>query len=1499
LTLLVSCGAALGIACGGTSDAREQFDAGGGADAIVMADARLPDARQPDAAAADARADAGQADAGADARLDATPGDAGQIDANLCPGGSDPECGGEEGLTCVDGNTEQQCDEIAPGCFKLVGSPAACSTNKSCPGVGVGCVCEASPLCDAGEGTYCGTRDGTAATAQSVYACEDAEGDGDECIVPVEATDCVTPTVCDEATAGEATCECPDPGTLPDTSCTPDTQQQCASDDGSVIECNEVTASGETCNVWVIVEDCRTNGLTCSGQDCVCPDTGNQKEFFANPVVDRTGFEDLLPTGASSPAICMYKHLYQAIDQAIFEGAGGVSATFAVASDLDAPEGTTEAVFDEEEFPFVIPDNVTVTTIDHPRFSAEGTPIRSDYFKIKANYVPATNPSGAEGFIWLQGRPSSSIATSPGGSLIGYQVDLEACRDLGTATEDFFCAYPNSVVHITGFSGHPEGGLEVRRPNMHATVINGAGAGDPALAQPAGMGLPAVSGVLSGGEISTNSNGTFTYTAADDPDPNDTRFDEGWFDPNVPLDCDSFVLVIEGAENDGNNSAFVVYPPLGANSVVAGGNGAVDEELPDDATATLLCLRDGVDNNSVPAGIRVSGNALIEDTVAMGFMSETGVRSGIYVEDVFNEDGVVINGGGAVGNDTGLWVDGTQESVAVTVGVSPTTGSANPAFTASGNLDRGVYVLDDCEVEETVFTATGMVVENTFRPMLNHLFGLGSGTGIVLEGAVDVTLTDAESSGNAVNGVGVNLASQLIEVPLPDLNNAKPGNGCSDAFGSIVIDSSELSDNGFNGLETSTFGGTIEITGGTISDNGTDLGVKEFAQGDGNDPDVFAVGSGIYVHGCITGEDADGSCMEGFFTGASEGGERLTVSGNERSGLRASQSHLYLSGTTFTANSTANLCLANRTMQDARDAAVVLLRNSLNGTRFRSEIAQAPSLVAVAIATGAVAHFTDVRVNENFGTGIRLSTSDTRPNTISNSQVNDNMNILDCEGGFSPHQHSYFVFVEASPSAQTAKPQELPPPDEEAAQVETSGGIHVRRDGHLQVTDGVTQVDNNAKHGIIDSGKIDRFTAPRDTELGDPNDPDEETNGTWSIDLNGWNGFFVTSYASDTEIRGGNITGNGDDPEENTPDDGVRIIGDPDVEGLAFYNDVRITTTTIDENVGDGVSVETHQQVCNNTTQASDMVFLDDVTLSGNGGAGANVLSAPGLVKTAEDVPPGTDPNDPCQLLTDVPLNVTDAMYGFTITDSEVTGNANGLVFGVGADEEAQVVAMVAVNEIHSNEGVGVIIDGGDLEEASRLGVTVDSNRILNNDGSGVVLGNAILVPVFTTGFENLGLGFLNNSVFNNAFAEGSTTCTAAQSEPQILVSGTTASTAAREHCAGLTEGTQCEDADGRDGTNWHCARPSSQAACVAVHDLRGGIDDCSSSIQNSIYGYNTTDDAVTGRSVGILSVTGGQANANINDYGSATGAENTDVAGGGGFILNNVNPCMVLSCSR
>jgi hypothetical protein len=1425
LSFVVSCCAAIGIACGGDSgDGGDTFDARPTADAVAPTpDARLPDAPPPDARTFDARLDATPTpDAGADAQL---------VDAMVTPDAcvSDPECGGEAGLTCVDGNTEQECRMVAAGCFQLVaGTAEACSENKTCPGVGVGCVCEPVPACADGEGTYCGNDDGTAGTPQGVYECGDDPDDGDECIVPMPADDCTAPQVCVEDAGGDAECQCPTAGNDAGDGCSEVNAKTCNTDETDVLRCEMDEATG--CVVWQRFEGCAVydstdggveagspRGLVCAGEDCVCPDTGNQKEFFANPVVNRNHEDDegLHPTGASSPAICMYPHLYQALQQATFEGFNGAEDTYAVAS--DASGGGQRPVFTAEPFPLVIGPNVTVTTIDHPRFEGQGGPMRSNWFTIEANSYPEcpadapnSNECLADAFIWLRGGTGSPLSR-PGPSLMGFQINVAACID-GSA-----CEYPTAVVRSTGYS--PDLGGEAARPNMAFNTINGAGDDEPWFFRAAAGEddeFAEFSGVFPGGSITAGDDGTFTYTASIAPDPNDPRWTDGadtgtakGYFTTVPACSGRLGFAVVGAETPANNGFFLhIAGYVNDNTVTLYNPSAVDEDLPEDATVTAFCI----ESNSVNVGHWNHGaSGTYENVNFVGFLNGTGA----LVEGTHPLGaGAIYAGGLWAANDEGMEVEESALGTEVIVRSAP-FGSQAPA-TFTGNFDDGIDI-NGAACSNITFGGTGLIVQNTVDPDSSPSFSEATGEGITINGNPEVTLTGVTSSGNGEAGLEISGTSGQAE----------------ECAGAVTVTDSTFSTNGLDGVMATGFSGVVTLLGGTYTGNGSETwGALNVTSG-----------NGILVNGCIhdPGADftnADDTCLGGFFVGASaaEGdASRPKATNNKRAGIKVRGSAVYISNTDITGNGTANVCTGPERAAglESREAGLVV-------TKSGSSIG--------------VAHVSDSTISNNHGAGARVATMGDdagRPTTFDDVQINGNEGIHECD--FDPDEGSRVVNDEPEPVDQVA-------------------GLHIRPDSEAQVVNGTLNVDENDVDGVYVNGYLRLIGGDRNTEFLDDEDaPITESDGTLSINDNQETGLVVGPKAVLVEISGGTITGNSADP--NDPGGGILVVGNDS------GNDTRVEVsgeTEVSGNTGTyGVKVDTDED--------GDQVVFDNTVVSGNTGSGFLLLRAPG---------------DPGQPLTDVPLevvlNTTANEYGVLIRDSEITGNTgDGITAGDEDPADADLLAMIQSNEIHTNL-VGVRIQGG-----VTTGVSMDSNRILNNTESGVVLDDAILVPIVTSPGPSLGLGFLNNSVFNNGFAPDTTTCTSPQSHPQILLSGTTASTDAIEFCAAQTEGTECEDADGRDGINWHCARPSSQAACVAVHDLRGGIDDCSASIQNSIYGYNTTDDAVTGRSIAILSVDGGQANANINDYGSATGAENTDVEGGGGFILNNVNPCMVLSCGR
>jgi hypothetical protein len=238
---------------------------------------------------------------------------------------SDDECT-EAGTTCNADGQQITCEEVQAGCFQVDEGtdPADCGTNQACV-AGTGCVCNENPNCEA-AGEFC-TDDG-------VLTCTE---DDDGCLINDDAVACADPTVCDPDAGGEghAECVCPSVGTEPGTGCqgTAANTITCSGDDSDVIRCDLV---GEAqCQVWVSLDNCLGDGLECNDNDCVCPDVTDTNEFFADPVVDRSGRppEEITPTGARIPAICSFEEMSTAIAFAIdASGPGNIFDTFAIAS---------------------------------------------------------------------------------------------------------------------------------------------------------------------------------------------------------------------------------------------------------------------------------------------------------------------------------------------------------------------------------------------------------------------------------------------------------------------------------------------------------------------------------------------------------------------------------------------------------------------------------------------------------------------------------------------------------------------------------------------------------------------------------------------------------------------------------------------------------------------------------------------------------------------------------------------------------------------------------------------------------------------------------------------------------------------------------------------------------------------------------------------------------------------------------------------------------------
>jgi hypothetical protein len=328
------------------------------------------------------------------------------------------------------------------------------------------------------------------------------------------------------------------------------------------------------------------------------------------------------------------------------------------------------------------------------------------------------------------------------------------------------------------------------------------------------------------------------------------------------------------------------------------------------------------------------------------------------------------------------------------------------------------------------------------------------------------------------------------------------------------------------------------------------------------------------------------------------------------------------------------------------------------------------------------------------------------------------------------------------------------------------------------------------------------------------------------------------------------------------------------VGALSISNTVDVTGTLLSGNNGDNAFI--------NTGDAGDRIHFDGVesTAAVGGpasGAGFRIQGAPG---------------QPGQALTEVPLNVTSSEYGFWLDNSDIHGNTgDGVVVSRNATTPNQVTARIGgVNDIHTNGGVGFRLSGTAI-----TGATIVSNHIFDNADSGVVIGDSIIIPLFNPPIDQLGLGFVKNSINSNAIE--SATCTGPQTAPQILVNGNTQSSAAIATCSANGSDQAACNADRTASNNFHCAFNAN--TCFAVHDMRGGIgDNCPTGNRNSIFGYNTSDSGQGAElSVGARAVTTGRADMSNNEWQSATQSDNVTDDGSGAFILNDLT-CVNTTCS-
>jgi hypothetical protein len=1336
---------------------------------------------------------------------------------------SDMACNGKAGVTCADDETQVTCALVAgtTNCFKITaGSAVTCSTNKSCPGANVGCVCDDQPACDGaangGAGTYCDPAN----APQGRYSCAAA---ADGCVIPGDAADCADPTVCAEATAGAATCVCPAAGTEEGTGCGSNTNIApiCSADNNEVLHCTTVGA----CNVWTVTsaeDDCiGQGGLVCENADCVCPETANEKTFFADPnVTNRPA--SLLPTGARFPAICTFPTLTLAHARAKAESLGFFRA-YAVASADSTPAG--QPVMFRNERPFDVGPTESLITTHFPGICGSNCPgIDPTRFVIEANNF--SESSSARGFIHLRGNADSSASgdAAQGPSLIGFTIQSAPCA-FASDPLTTNCAVPESLVWSTGTTS-----ADTNLPNMAFNILNGTGGGlSPLLAKAATSAFQAFAGFVPGGTLTDNEDGTFTYEFAFAPDPNDTRFKDGndpgsgkgfaeqeFLDACTVTQGGMLALSITGTLNGANDGFYFLDPNNGGDDDTLVGIGNVtDEDLTDSALVALWCLNGNDSNGQQNIGHLVDhANGVFETSAYLGFISGAGVK----VEGTFGSGvGAVYSGGGWAGNLYGMYVIDWEEGMdanaprrntKVTVQGAPITNT--PAL-FSGNLLVGAYIRDNAnsacnDVNDPLtkanvdFTGTGMVVENTYwarnptpdsgvfeEAFEEGDYGLGTGFGIVIGntdyeenwayGNPTVTLTNVEVGGNQIDGAWV-----------------YANDGCEADMGKITVTTSTFDGNRRDGFHIEYFHGPVTIAGGSASGNGynnPELDNGDFWSG----PYPAVQGNGVTVNGCVSGYANNTSCLGGFTLTSSGEGEagRLQLAGNVVSGLWVDGSSVYVKNTDLTGNGTGSHC------DDPND--------------FTNDFAGNGPALYVQDRDGGndgFVHLYNTTITGNLGTGAffnSYSDNADRPNTLSGVTISNNQANNSCSFGFNPDNTSWWLSWENAGVGRGA-----------------GGGMYVTDEGRVEATDDGVTVSNNVRKGVYNNGTVTALEVERETEeKSDPNTFTTEVGGEWTITGNGGTGWYDDDSIEAT-ILGGEISGNGagtdaNDPSQNNDGGGFFMGSSP-----SFTTTVTLDGTLVTGNTGQGVRIET----CDD----DDRVEVVSSEISSNTSHGVYVLGAPGFLTSF-----GAADND----ITLVPLNVTGIEYGFVLDKSTVTGNmGDGVHLGKKSAQECRVLAQIGGSttsqDIFSNVGNGLVMEqtapggaGNGHTDDGATGATVTNNRLRENGKAGFELWTSVIVP-----FDTSGLGFKQNLVNHNAMSAAG--CVATQTAPQIFIRNPTAIDGTA--CAAIgTEG-PCGTASTAN-MNSHCIWTQA-GNCRVSHDLRGSLTTQGCADANKIFGYST-----------------------------------------------------------
>ena len=529
LYLVVSCTAAIGIACGGDGEKKDAGADGGGvtADARPPADAAPIDSRLPDAAPPppDARPDAAP-------QIDAPPVPDGGPDAPVCP--TNACTGKSKGMHCVDTDTEIECD-IVNGCPVVATAATDCGARQSCTD-NTGCFCDVAKghdtaSCPDGAGKYC-SGNSTVTCDEDAFGCFFTTGEEENCSKPEGDPPVPTsPRVCsddEDDSPGSATCACPAAGGNTGGGCTTINSRKCSDDGNDVLVC--VLIDG--CMVWDngdLVPDaanpgdnCAADGLTCNNVQCQCP-RNDTSDYHTNGNPDvaarRLLRPQLLQNGNKFPATCSFENPSLALANALAANGPGHSNKARVIIDHCDDDGAvirgatgeckpvlfsnqTAGLQGPDQFPWHVPRNVEVITDEEPAAGGNGDVdgYHPDNYVVMVQKFTGPN---VEGF-------KAAVNVSDTGKLSGFTLIEGGCDgdDNDNGETDTHCSvrkgnefFPNVMVQILdldGFRSGIGGPSEAHIEHMH---ISGAGG-------------PTGTGELDNELAGPQTGGTFTFDAA-------------------------------------------------------------------------------------------------------------------------------------------------------------------------------------------------------------------------------------------------------------------------------------------------------------------------------------------------------------------------------------------------------------------------------------------------------------------------------------------------------------------------------------------------------------------------------------------------------------------------------------------------------------------------------------------------------------------------------------------------------------------------------------------------------------------------------------------------------------------------------------------------------------------------------------------------------------------------------------------------------------------------